>query len=66
MAKFISGLTRTLVMLGVLMGILGMFGIETTSFAAVLGTRDTKVALDAANISIPFPQVRVHMTPPAS
>ena len=45
LTKFLANVARTLVMLGVIMGILGMFGIETTSFAALIGAAGLAVGL---------------------
>ncbi len=45
LTKFLSGLARTLVLVSVVIGILGMFGIETTSFAAIIGAAGLAIGL---------------------
>lgn len=45
MTRFFSALARTLVLLAAVLGILGMFGVETTSFAAVIGAAGLAVGL---------------------
>jgi small conductance mechanosensitive channel len=45
LTRFLSKLARNLMMLGVVLGILGMFGIETTSFAAVIGAAGLAIGL---------------------
>ena len=45
LTRFFANAARILVMVGAVLGILGMFGVETTSFAAVLGAAGLAVGL---------------------
>lgn len=45
LTKFFSAVARTMVLLAAILGVLGMFGVETTSFAAVIGAAGLAVGL---------------------
>lgn len=45
MTKFFAALARTMVLLAAVLGVLGMFGVETTSFAAVIGAAGLAIGL---------------------
>ncbi len=45
LTKFFSNLTRIALLAGVILGILGWFGVETTSFAALIGAAGLAVGL---------------------
>jgi small conductance mechanosensitive channel len=45
LTRFFSALARTLVLVAATLGVLGMFGVETTSFAAIIGAAGLAVGL---------------------
>lgn len=45
LTRFFAGLTRTLILLGSALAILGIFGVQTTAFAAVIGAAGLAVGL---------------------
>ncbi len=45
LTRFFAGLTRTLILIGSALAILGIFGVQTTAFAAVLGAAGLAVGL---------------------
>lgn len=45
LTRFFSALTRIMILLAAVLGILGMFGVETTSFAAVIGAAGLAIGL---------------------
>lgn len=45
LTRFFSAVARTMVLLAAILGILGMFGVETTTFAAVIGAAGLAIGL---------------------
>jgi len=45
LAKFLSNMARYLILLGAVLGCLGVFGVDTTSFAAVIGAAGLALGL---------------------
>ena len=72
LTRFFGNLVRWAVLAGAVLGCLGVFGIQTASFAAVIAAAGLAIGLAfqgtlsnfAAGIGIPFPQVDVHFDQP--